>query len=89
MFFNDIAPGSQWQPEPAARYNAVNRLLSQGENFFPQNSDSSGRLYQPCGQTHRALYRRSTIFRRRRRTDRPAGRTQQRHLFSQRNERLR
>ncbi|MBQ9787176.1 MAG: hypothetical protein IJW33_03310 [Lentisphaeria bacterium] len=44
MFFNDIAPGSQWQPEPAARYNAVNRLLSQGENFFPQNTDSSGRV---------------------------------------------
>ena len=27
MFFQDVSPGGSWQPEPAARYNAVNRLL--------------------------------------------------------------
>ena len=27
--FNDVLPGDPWQPEPAARYNAVNELLRQ------------------------------------------------------------
>lgn len=27
MFFQDVSPGESWFPEPAARYNAVNRLL--------------------------------------------------------------
>ena len=30
--FNDVLPGDPWQPEPAARYNAVNELLRQ-ESF--------------------------------------------------------
>lgn len=30
--FNDVLPGDPWQPEPAARYNAVNELLRQ-ENY--------------------------------------------------------
>ena len=32
--FNDVLPGDPWQPEPAARYNAVNELLRQ-EHFTP------------------------------------------------------
>ena len=31
--FSDVLPGDPWQPEPAARYNAVNDLLRQ-ENFM-------------------------------------------------------
>lgn len=27
-FFQDVKPGDRWKPEPASRYNAVNRMLS-------------------------------------------------------------
>ena len=29
MFYQDISPGDKWQPEMAARYNAVNRVLNE------------------------------------------------------------
>ena len=31
--FKDVLPGEPWQPEPAARYNAVNELLRQENNI--------------------------------------------------------
>ena len=34
---NDVLPGSSWQPEPAARYNALNALLRQEE--LPRSFD--------------------------------------------------
>ena len=37
---NDVFPGDQWQPEPAARYNAVNALLRQG--YSPQRTEYCG-----------------------------------------------
>lgn len=32
---NDVLPGSPWQPEPAARYNALNALLRQEGSALP------------------------------------------------------
>jgi hypothetical protein len=45
-FLNDVLPGDPWQPEPAARYNAVNELLKkeyfpeQGKGFFFRQGSS-------------------------------------------------
>jgi hypothetical protein len=45
-FLNDVLPGDPWQPEPAARYNAVNELLKkefstgQSKGFFFHQSSS-------------------------------------------------
>lgn len=42
---NDVLPGSPWQPEPAARYNALNALLRQEETLcsadpvFPRSGE--------------------------------------------------
>lgn len=44
-FLNDVLPGDPWQPEPAARYNAVNELLkkefsSETVSSFPRQGSS-------------------------------------------------
>ena len=45
MFFSDVSSGEAWQPESAARYNAVNLLLRTGnftdvpENMPPDSVD--------------------------------------------------
>ena len=36
---HDVAPGDPWQPEPAARYNAVNELLRQENAFLPPQTE--------------------------------------------------
>ncbi|MBO5792455.1 MAG: hypothetical protein J6S54_08285 [Lentisphaeria bacterium] len=36
---HDVAPGDPWQPEPAARYNAVNELLRQENAFIPPQEE--------------------------------------------------
>lgn len=42
MFFQDVSSGDERPPESAARYNAVNRLLNNAEDFsFTQESDPS------------------------------------------------
>ena len=38
---NDVLPGSPWQPEHAARYNALNALLRQEESASPAESSLS------------------------------------------------
>ena len=38
---NDVLPGSPWQPEHAARYNALNALLRQEESASPAESAPS------------------------------------------------
>ena len=48
-FLNDVLPGDAWQPEPAARYNAVNELLkrefvSEADNPHVSRRGSSGFL---------------------------------------------
>ena len=60
-FLNDVLPGDTWQPEPAARYNAVNELLKreftsdtppvnlprQGSNHFLTVKNTSDREITP------------------------------------------
>ena len=41
MFYQDFSAGDVRQPESAARYNAVNRLLNSAEDIFPAESDRS------------------------------------------------
>ena len=43
MIFQDVAPGMEWRPEPAARYNAVNKLLSTLPDA-PASVDLDGRM---------------------------------------------
>ena len=35
MFYQDVSPGEKWQPEAAARYNAVNRVLNEYSDLKP------------------------------------------------------
>ena len=53
--FNDVLPGDPWQPEPAARYNAVNELLRQGSMSGTQTAPAVGthcilHIFNPTGE---------------------------------------
>ena len=54
---NDVVPGTPWQPEPAARYNAVNELLKR-ESFAPVPESSvpgSRQLLRVCNSSGSVL----------------------------------